>query len=101
MALQSQTVRLECQCDGVMLTACTLLNVVSCGELRSDAPFEVVFRTELLYYKIGNFICMLINMIIQYFVSHCNTVELINSEIGLSSRLFESGKLFKSLKNST
>ena len=52
------------QCADVMPTGVPLLNVVSCIELRWDAPFEVVLRTELLYYKIGNFICMLINMII-------------------------------------
>ena len=45
------------QCADVMPTGVPLLNVV-------DVPFEVVFRTELLYYKIGNYICILINMII-------------------------------------
>ena len=52
------------QCADVMPTGVPLLNVVSCGELRWDAPFEVVFRTELLYYKISNFIYLLINIVI-------------------------------------
>ena len=43
----------------VMPTAVPLLNVVSCGELWWDAPFEVVFRTELLYYTTGIFNCYL------------------------------------------